>query len=356
MQMNHSASFWKVRNQYAEELRGLWAKNYTGDGFWGRGKTVLSEKYENSGPPVPEVMPRSLCGGTFRSRGLKRKRNADGPSANSLTYAERQQKRIAKKFGTNGVALGGDEETRVKLEHGAKVKAKPKVAGSVRGRELRAAAAFARLGQQKKEEEITKADPDPESGSETEDDYQSVDEGEIAVDINGSSIRDGKGNSMVKVCSDEDRNDANVKEELQELQDLEALDAQSQLPAHESSPRPFISGGDSKQDKRQAVNKPTEAQKQVLPQEPGISISTDQHNLNEALSAEIAPPNLSTCAICSMENEQAAITCVVCAHVLDPMKVHGYWRCQSSTCRGSQYLNAEDCALCGACGARRPSG
>ena len=355
MQMNHSASFWKVRNQYAEELRGLWAKNYTGDGFWGRGKTVLSEKYENSGPPMPEVMPRSLCGGTFRSRGRKRKRKADGPSAKSLTYAERQQKRIAKKFGTNGVALGSDEETRVKLEHGAKVKAKPKVAGSVRGREPRAAAAFARLGQQKKEEETAKADPDPESGSETEDDCQSVDEEEIAVDINGSSIRDSKGNSMIKLCSDEDRNDANVKEEMQELQDLEALDAQPQLPVHESSSRPSPSGENSKPDMNQAVNKPTQAQKQVPSQESWTPSSTDSHKLNELLSPENTTPNTSTCAICSMENEQAAITCAVCAHLLDPKKVHGYWRCQSSTCRGSQYLNVDDCVLCGACGARRHS-
>jgi len=32
MQMNHSGAFWKVRNQYAEELRGLWANGYTGMG------------------------------------------------------------------------------------------------------------------------------------------------------------------------------------------------------------------------------------------------------------------------------------------------------------------------------------
>lgn len=354
MQMNHSASFWKVRNQYAKELRGLWATNYTGDGFWGRGKTVLSEKYEHLGPSVPEVMPRSLCGGTFRSRGRKRKRKADGPNANSLTYAERQQKRIAKKFGTEGVALGGDEETRVKLEHGVKVKAKPTVAGSVRGRELRAAAAFARLGQQKKEEETTKADPDPESGSEMDDDYQSADGEEIAVDLNGSSIRDSKGNSMVKVCSDEDRNDANVKEEMQELQDLEALDAQPRLSADETSPRSSLPGGDSVQGMDQAVSKPTEAQKQVPSPEVGTSTSNDQEDdSDELLLPESALPNISTCAVCSMEDDPAAVTCVVCAHVLDTKKVHGYWQCQSATCRGSQYLNVEDCALCGACGARR---
>ena len=356
MQMNHSASFWKVRNQYAEELRGLWAKSYTGDGFWGRGKTVLSHKYENTGPPVPEVMPRSLCGGTFRSRGRKRRRKADELSAKSLSYAERQQKRIAKKFGTKGVALGGDEETRVKLEHGVIVKAKPKVAGSVRGRELRAAAAFARFGQQKKEDDATKAEPDPESGSETEDEYQSADGEETAVDFNGSSIRDSNGNSMVKVCSDEDRNDANVKEEMQELHDLEALDAQPRLPADGSSSRPSPPGRDSKKDMDQAVDKRTEAQIRVSSAEPGTSASDDQDDLTASLSRESAPPNISTCTICSMENDPATVTCIVCAHVLDTKKVHGYWRCQSSTCRGSQYLNAEDCALCGVCGARRHSG
>ena len=345
-----------MRNQYAEELRRLWGKNYTGDGFWGSGKTILSEKYENSGPPVPELMPRSLCGGTFRSRGRKRKRKADGSSAKSLTYAERQQKRIVKKFGTEGVALGGDEETRVKLEHGVKVKAKPKVAGSVRGRELRAAAAFARLGQQKKEEETTKADRDSESGSEIEDEYLSADGEETAADFNGSSVRDRNGNSMVKVCSDEDRNDANVKEEMQELQDLEALDAQSWLPADEQSPRPSPPGRDSKQDMNQAVDKPTEVQKQVFSPERGTSTSNDQVDLNGLVSPGAALPNILTCAICSMENDPAAVTCVICAHVLDIKKARGYWRCQSSTCKGSQYLNAEDCALCGVCGARRRSG
>lgn len=32
-QMNHSKFFWQVRNTYSDELRELWQKGYSGDGF-----------------------------------------------------------------------------------------------------------------------------------------------------------------------------------------------------------------------------------------------------------------------------------------------------------------------------------
>lgn len=353
MQMNHSASFWKVRNQYAEELRGLWSKNYTGDGFWGRGKTVLSEQYENTGPALPEVMPRSLCGGTFKSRGRKRKRRTDRPDTKTLTYAERQQKRIAKKFGTNGFALGDDEETKIKLEHGVKVRAKPRVAGSVRGRELRAAAAAARLRQQK-EEEITKVSPDPETGSETEDDYQTTDREDEALDLNGSPMLDGKGNGMVKICEDEDRNNANVKQERQELQDLHAVETRFAPPSKPTQPEAFVSCAETAgQGKIRATSKPTNTEKETSPLTLERTTSRDQDGSTEIRFPETVIPNVITCAICSMENGQAAVTCAVCSHVIDTNRVHKYWRCHSSTCQNSKYINAADCALCGVCGAQQ---
>ncbi|KAL8845550.1 MAG: hypothetical protein Q9176_000186 [Flavoplaca citrina] len=232
VQMNHGKDFWKMRNQYAAELRELWGKGYTGDGFWGRGKTLLSERYEHQGSWEEEVMPERLCGGTFRTRrGRKRKRGA--VKSEKPSYAERQQRRIEKKFGKNGQQLGEEEELRVKLENGKKPKGKPRVAGSARGRELRAAAALARFGTQK-EEEIKEEEAlgatgsDSDSGSEFED----VKPQKEALDLNGSKLLDGKGRGMVKICEDEDKEDVHVKQEMNELHDLSNIPVESY---HENS-------------------------------------------------------------------------------------------------------------------------
>lgn len=357
MQMNHSGAFWKVRNQYAEELRGLWTKGYTGDGFWGRGKTVLSERYENMAPTAPESMPRSLCGGTFRSRRRKRKRKDGGPGQTS-TYAERQQKRIAKKFGVNGLALGADEDTRVKLEDGQKVKAKPRVAGSNRGRELRAAAALARFGQQKKEEEISKSEAEVDSGSETDDDYDAADEGKEAVDVDGSRMLDGKGNGLVRICEDEDENDVHVKQEMQELQALEHIDLCSKSVSFHASSEASSPRGEPPPENTDENAGPGSSPPKTITQTPSAaprpgSISNPGRD-TQAIMSE-SGEGILTCPICSMANDLSAVTCVVCSHVLDLDKVPGYWRCKSSACADSHYVNVADCALCGVCGARTPS-
>ena len=74
LQMNHGRDFWKVRNQFAGELRELWAKEYTGDGLWGRGQTLLSGEYHEAGRTEDEVLPARVGGGRCRSlRGGKRK-------------------------------------------------------------------------------------------------------------------------------------------------------------------------------------------------------------------------------------------------------------------------------------------
>ena len=36
-EMNHSKAFWKVRDAYAGEMRGLWGRGYTGEGCGGVG-------------------------------------------------------------------------------------------------------------------------------------------------------------------------------------------------------------------------------------------------------------------------------------------------------------------------------
>ena len=364
MQMNHSGAFWKVRNQYADELRGLWNEGYTGDGFWGKGKTVMSERYENKRPVAPEAMPSNLCGGTFRSRGRKRKRKS-GAAEKTLTHAERQRRRIEKKFGTNGVALGGDEEARVKLEYGQKkVKAKPRVAGSSRGRELRAAAALARFGQQKEEEVSTKdrvgkEEAGSESGSDTEDGYDAAHEGKEAVNVDGSRILDGKGQGMVRVCENEDSDDVHVKQEMQELQDLEHLESDARTASrnrealHGQMDNDADAIGDSTTDddsetvdlishRRSVQCSPSAGPKEgehARKSPPPKPIERDKTTINYE--------------ICSMANEPSAATCAACLHVLDTTNVLTFWQCDSDECKGSRYLNSIDVQSCGACGKAR---
>ena len=361
VQMNHSGAFWKVRNTYAGELRDLWAKGYTGDGMWGKGKTLLSGEYENNGTFEAEVLPRSLCGGTFRSsRRGKRKRKGEG-AKKALSYAERQQRRIAKKFGTNGVTLGDDEDTRVKLEEGKKPKGKPRVAGSARGRELRAAAALSRFGQQK-EDELKQQEEDSES--ETESDYEEVEIKTEAVDLDGSRLLDREGHGMVKVCEDEDRDNINVKREMEELQNINE-DEGSRLQAARVKDEEVSTASETEVDDVPSEQSTT-VRKSKAP-DPTPSTTEDNHQ-DPLPSSGLQPPgstvqvstatedNIIACPICSMTNDTTALLCTACSHVLKPESVPDHWQCRSSTCRGSHYINAGDYGLCGICGSKKPGG
>lgn len=165
--MNHSKAFWAVRNQFADQMRQLWSRGYLGEGIWGRGVLLGSGEWEKNTVQPGEVLPEHICGGTRRSRGRKRK------VAPRLTYQERKERRILRKFGSGGVVLGEDKEAKAKLEKGRQTAAKPRVAGSARGRELRAAAALARFEKPKEpkvEDEIIEVedDDDDETASEAE--------------------------------------------------------------------------------------------------------------------------------------------------------------------------------------------
>lgn len=222
-QMNHSRAFWAVKNTYSDDLKGLWARGYTGDGMWGRGRALYDGQFAGENAPgVEDGMPRSLCGGTYRSRGRKRKRKRKwGGGAGQLSYAERKQRRIEKKFGKNGEALGEDEETRTLLERGKAISGKPRVAGSMRGRDLRAEAAILRFSQQKNTEEYETGREYPEESESTEYGDSEVEgdeqDGE-AVDLDGTRMVDSKGHGMVKICGDEDMyDDGEARREMQEL-------------------------------------------------------------------------------------------------------------------------------------------
>lgn len=99
-QMNHSGAFWKVRNEYSAEMRGLWERGYTGDGLWGQGVLLKDGAFTGDHLAEGELLPEHLCGGTFRSRGGGKKRKAQP----KITYKEQKERRIRKKFGVNGVA------------------------------------------------------------------------------------------------------------------------------------------------------------------------------------------------------------------------------------------------------------
>lgn len=210
--MNHSKAFWAVRNGYARDMEGLWKEKYTGEGLWGRGRELSSGRFHRATIQADDALPEHICGGTYRTNRRGRKRKAK----DTLTWKERKEKRILKKFGANGMALGSDEDTKVKLEQGKRAKGKPRVAQSQRGRDLRAAAALARFEEGKKvkaaeETEVIKIESD-----------ESEDDGELAsipdaVDIDGKRLVDKDGAGMVKVCGDEDEDGDEASEEMQEL-------------------------------------------------------------------------------------------------------------------------------------------
>jgi hypothetical protein len=253
--MNHRAAFWKVRDRYAVEMRELWAKGYSGEGLWGRGR-ALGSTDDLEGPMIglEEGLPAEVCGGVYRrrrKRGKKRKRANDAgikrEDGERLTYAERQQRRIRRKFGEGGTALGDDELARAALERGAskaKGKGKPRVAQSARGRELRAQAALARLGQAQapgsgegtikkeskqsklpfmKAEPVAKSEPSVkmEETDDTESPSATESEDEDGLPTPGADTGDPEAD-MVKVCPDTalEDGDGHVKAERQELRDL----------------------------------------------------------------------------------------------------------------------------------------
>ncbi|KAF2129749.1 WLM-domain-containing protein [Dothidotthia symphoricarpi CBS 119687] len=324
-QMNHSKAFWKVRDAYAVDLRALWARGYTGEGLWGRGRDLDTGALQLSEGDVADV-PEHLCGGTYGRRAKKRRRG--GKEKEILSYAERKQRRILKKFGVGGQALGADDDTKIKLEGGVPKKAKPRVAGSARGRDLRAAAALARFDTVKKEEVVVKKE-ETSSDSETEDEFEDADSAHAAVDVDGKRMIDDKGRALVKICEDEDDGDGDAQRELAELQGF----------------------GSRRQPPGQAlVNNTTKSAKPVPLGKSKTTKAQQAVSKSSRCSTRIKP---TTCNICSLENELGSLTCAACSNVLDAQLVPDHWRCKNLSCAGSQYVNAGDAGRCGMCGGMR---
>lgn len=392
-QMNHSRDFWKVRNGYAEEMKGLWVKNYLGEGLWGKGQALEDGRFMGAEMPLASDMPEHMCGGTYRRRGRKRKRNGNAENGTyQLSYAEKKQRRILKKFGAGGVALGDDEETRVKLEDGKKPKGKPRVAGSNRGRELRAAAALARFDTIKTEE-VKKEEDD---GSDTEDEYDwpPTDNDEASVS------RDWK--SFIRVCEAEDEDNDDVKREMEELYDLsripkapsrtreglvnaarsvsdrkttirhtqpwtyptaaealEGFDTESE-PDRGAIPLsyPVLSKGHPQSKSSTASNTkstiPATISSTTIPIKPQIARTPTIQQSNPALEAPLTSNDSNSCAVCSLSNDASALICVACSHVLDTTRTSNHWKCASAACQGGIYVNMGDYGRCQVCGASKP--
>ncbi|KAI3586475.1 WLM domain-containing protein [Fusarium oxysporum f. sp. albedinis] len=365
-QMNHSRAFWTVRNLYASQMRELWSKNYTGDGLWGRGANLATGEWEKNSVLADEALPEHLCGGTYRSR---RKRRVKP----QLSYQERKERRILKKFGKNGVALGADEEEKVKLESGRKIQAKPRVAGSMRGRELRAAAALARFEKQKTEPEPIKDDDETDSGSGSEFEDEPGEDSKDTVDVNGKKLLDGQGRGMVKVCEDEDADDPGARDESRELQRMirgikrESPEPQDTEPPQEPGPQVLNNQSPpteapasdikaeptrrSKQPRIPTTSRPVKSANNAKATN-GSPVSLPQGSAQPVDSTSNQARSGGTCSMCSYDNPNSALTCAVCANVLDSSTT-GSWQCSTDACQTTQYHNAGDCGVCGLCGQRR---
>lgn len=373
--MNHSRAFWKVRNLYAEQMRGLWTRVYTGEGLWGRGALLSTGEFERNTAGADEPLPEHLCGGTYRSRSRKRKASN---KKKTLTYQEQKQRRILKKFGANGVTLGEDPITKRKLEKGKSVTGKPRVAGSARGRELRAAAALARFDQQKEKaqesEDLEGSDTD--SGEEEDD----TDVGPIAVDVHGNKLLDSKGRDMVKVCEDENPDGQDAQDELAELQRFSLASWLSSGSTGAGKQVKDEPGASAQQSTKPPDAKPIPSASKTA--KPLLPTSTP-HPTHETKPPPPPPPpptspTLSSlprqltpthaCPLCTFLNEPTATTCAMCANTLalpgakgeDMLSLEGTWACQSRICAGARqgaaaagYRNAADCGVCGVCGERR---
>lgn len=246
--------------------------------------------------------------------------------------------------------------------------AKPRVAKSNRGRELRAQAALVRLGAQKAEEaQRQEVKPEKEEAGVKEEDESSADEDSgnedlgvgDAVDINGSKLLDSQGRGMIKICEDEDADDIHVKQEMNELQDLWSLPetktssptrrkSKPRLESKSKSMSSHVSKALSEGEAATAISRgPSQ---RTLPYSP---TSSSTESLRNGAKDKTGLTSI-TCPVCSMANEPSSWTCAACAHVLEPRLSPGCWKCQSSTCQGGQYLNAGDCGICGICRSRKP--
>jgi hypothetical protein len=378
VQMNHSKAFWGVRNGYAEELKELWAKGYTGEGMWGGGRGLGTGEFMGQDMTGQEMVPEHLCGGVYKRRAKRRRggkniKDEEDPEVRKIMRAEQKEKRILKKFGPGGSALGADEEERVKLEQlysKAKGKGKPRVAGSARARELRAAAALARFDKVKVEESNERSETEGEeerstTEGEDEDDWLEAD---IKEEQDERQKIDAAGDRLVRVCGEEDGDEGGGEDEKRELLMTDFFEVDRKTFKREGESSKIPSATDLKTTASTAPKSGESTSKSTVPKTsdsiPTKNGSSSSKQTPTATKPEsnvplrpkdsVAQPDPVQCKACSCENDNDAVLCVVCSNVLKPEIMRSHWRCQSAACKGGEYINAGDYGLCQVCNAKKP--
>ena len=412
-QMNHSKLFWGVRNGFAKDMEGLWARKYFGEGLWGRGKELGRGLFVNDRIMEAGDTPEHLCGGTYRRAGArKRKRGQESGAQAKETYAERQQKRIKRKFGVHGdgAALGEDELVRGGLEASKRGQGKPRVAQSKRGRELRANAALARFDAMKQKQQVPPlVEHDEDSGSETEWDEDDASSTANFYNEDGVKIKDGSGHDLVKVCGDEGSEDDGAQNEMDDMRMLgssqrkgnsenaaelmksspqskttvidldDGSETESELDEDRSGGLNPCEGAEGADDLLDGDKDSVAPKKTHAPASSGVRndsendkeavrslVTTDTSSIADHAShaSDIQPPRTeawslpaltSACPICTTDNGPTSPLCLVCSHVLKPSLLKDSWRCKNEPCKGSKYVNPGDFGRCGVCASLKPT-
>ena len=230
-------------------------------------------------------------------------------------------------------------------------KGKPRVAGSVRGRELRAAAALARFETVKEEPKEVTIKKEETSDSETEDEH--VDQANAALDVDGSKLLDDKGRALVKICEDEDDQDDNARREMDEIQGVapqQKLSVVRKSASNASQSHPDATKQESKLNKPASNTTSLSSAQLIHLDEIWKRRSETPAKLAAAKHTASAGAKPVSCNVCSLSNEPRSLTCAVCSNVLSPHLVPDHWRCNTGSCKQSSYINAGDSGACGVCG------
>lgn len=161
-EMNHSHAFRKVNEAIRKELNILRAKGYFGDGFWGKGRKLVSGRDETE--LADDDQPPYTCGGAYKKRRGGRKPPKGSPgkpkgAAAKLGQTGRQTAIAPKPGGRVRKANAFNGEGHI-LDADPEQSSFRRQAGSKSAAEMRAIAAEARL---QKEKSLVKSEAGPSS-------------------------------------------------------------------------------------------------------------------------------------------------------------------------------------------------
>lgn len=348
--MDHSARFWACKRAFDGELAVLRSKGYTGEGFWSVGRTLLSEGLTGDRPLAEEDLPQNLCGGTYRERRPKRVRQPK----EKLSYAEQKKRRIERKFGVAGERLGDAE---VGGDGQAGKKGKPRVAGSKRGRELRAAAALRRFEVQKEgkqKEEETESDGEEED----ENDDENVVEVEgrwmvpVSGDADGKEEEEEKGRELRGLlvgCGTADG--GRVEEEQAPPSPGETVKGKERAPAVTSALGNTLKSKEKAKPKERIwceISDDELETKRSLPDR-RTKQTAKAKSPEKKPEPALAGSSTLTCNVCTTENLAGSTVCMVCSNLLSPRLHKDAWKCANPECN-PEYTNVGDVRYCGVCG------